>query len=164
MGGIIGLLAGFKHHAIPTSRSTSTDIGFQKSKTHPQSAVQILQSSSAVRSNSNLHQYLERLLMYNKFGPPHVQRIITEMEHAQAITNRVAVSDEGTFTTCGNLSAHQANVVESIRILRSQLASSKGNATLGVMTDFDDIAAGIQTACNDNSHNVTMAVQGCMLK
>lgn len=164
VGGVVGLLVGFRHPP-----ATTVGRGEARVDTVPAgpvamgSAVTILQEAQAVRSNSNLHQYLERLLMYNKFGSTHVCTVLKEMEKAQAIANRVSTHEKGTFTTCGELSSHQSRVIEAVRLLRSALTRSIDGGSLQTIADFDDIAAGIQTACNDNSHNVTMIVQSGML-
>lgn len=155
LGGVVGLLVGF--------RRTPADAPAGPSPSVAGSAVRILQDAQEVRSNSNLHQYLERLLMYNKFGSTHVSTVMSEMEKAQGISNRVTAQEKGTFTVCGTLSAHQSRVIESIRLLRSALTRSRDGCSMQTIADFDDIAAGIQTVCNDNAHNVTMIVQSSML-
>jgi hypothetical protein len=159
MGGVVGLFIGFRRPNTPTRILHPVEAPAVTER----SAVHVLQGARNVHANSNLNQFLGRLLMYNKFGPSHLRTIIVEMDKAQGIANQVASENKGSFTACGDLSTHQSNAIEAIRLLRSALTSSDGGSTAQVVSAFDDIAAGIQTVCNDNSHNVTMIVQSSML-
>jgi hypothetical protein len=167
VGSVIGLVVGTRwttkrapqHRPILTNTTTTTTDSAPSSST-----VTKLTGSAVLRAVPNVYQYLERLMMYNKFGRDQLRDIIHEMENATKIVADVTQQNKGTFTLCSKLASHQAKVVEAIRMLRARMTNSDGIAvTHDVLSDFDDIAAGLQSACNDNAHNVTMITQSNMM-
>ena len=91
--------------------------------------------------------------MYQRFGSALVREVISGMDAAHLI----ARGRRSTFASTKHLSAAHSRVVEAARLLRHHVTTSNVSSE-ELMRDFDDILANLQTVCNNQLHNATMAL------
>jgi hypothetical protein len=107
--------------------------------------------NTILKTNGEFYGFMARLRRYGLLEPgywaPILDRVVTivtleRSEHPKlGIPKRVAEAIDG--------------VILNVRKLRA-LVKSKFGDTEGVLTDFDDIAAGLQDACKNMQFNVTL--------
>lgn len=134
-------------------------VGGQLLRLMPKDALPELNvaANEMLQTDMELHSLMHRLRVYSRFDRDAYRAILENVVLLLALSQR-ASSGRGLRLSQPRKAAERiSGVINNIRVLRA--ITSKRVGGLKVMEDFDDIAGGVQTACTNAQHNITMNTQ-----
>lgn len=106
--------------------------------------------NALLQSNTEIHGLLARLRTYGRFDRDAYRGVL---DNALAL---IVVSQSKARISMPRKAAHYiGGLIDNVRVLR---AHTKARFP-GVLSEFDEVAAGLQSACTGIQHNITMSAQ-----
>lgn len=115
--------------------------------------------NAVLQADAELHGLMLRLRVYARFQKDAFQIMLT---NSVALITLSLKQHQGYYPSMAGLprkaASYISGIIENVRLLRA-VTKRRVGTNPGVMEEFDDVAGGIQTACTNIQHNITLAVQ-----
>ena len=122
------------------------------------------EENAMLHSDPELFGLAVRLRTYSRFAPDTFDAFI---QSAVALLRTMRLSPASmSYASVRRVAASISSMVEAVRtlrvIVRIRMDAREDNASSSIMTEFDDVAGGIQTLCRNYQQNATLSVLHAM--